>query len=112
MYTFYHTPRAMSRAIIIVNQTLTIGAGPLMLSGTVEHPEPWENVNHSLTIKACFYIKLCYNCIIKQRGDKMYIYNDVKFSTLEEAKEALMVDFPGALDDELCDLFDLYIGEE
>ena len=42
----------------------------------------------------------------------MYIYNDVKFSTLAEAKEALMADFPGALDDELCDLFDLYIGEE
>ena len=42
----------------------------------------------------------------------MYIYDDVKFSTLAEAKEALMIDFPGITDDELVELFELYIGEE
>ena len=41
-----------------------------------------------------------------------YTYNGKTFKTNDEAEEAVMIDFPWAMDDELCDLFDMYIEED
>lgn len=40
-----------------------------------------------------------------------YTYNGQTFKSNDEAELAIMLDFPGAGDDELCDLFDIYIEE-
>jgi hypothetical protein len=42
----------------------------------------------------------------------MIRYNGKIFEKLEEAEEAVMIDFPGALDDDLPNLFDMYIEED
>ena len=42
----------------------------------------------------------------------MFRYDGEVFEKLEEAEEAVMIDFPWAMDDELCDLFDIYIEED
>lgn len=41
----------------------------------------------------------------------MFYYDNEAFTTSEEAEEAVMLDFPWALDDELADLFDIFIQE-
>jgi len=41
-----------------------------------------------------------------------YIYNEKAFKTLELAKLALISDFPDATEEELPDLFDMYIEED
>jgi hypothetical protein len=55
------------------------------------------------------YDTINYQTIKEQ---KMFRYDGEVFEKLEEAEEAVMIDFPWAMDDELCDLFDIYIEED